>query len=377
MEDRLQKWRLILGASSDPAQGQPLAGEALKLDEVLEALYDSDRQGGLGPSAPNVSRWLGDIRRYFTAPVVRLLQKDALERLGLEEMLLEPELLEAIEPDIELVATLLQLKELLPDKTKATARQLVRQLVEQIERRLRRALTESVRGALQRHLRNRRPRFNEIDWHRTIRANLRHYQEAYRSIIPEQLYGFGRKGPQLKHVILLVDQSASMSTSVVYAGVIGSILASLRSLRTHLILFDTSVVDLTEKAADPVDLLFAAQLGGGTDIARALTYAQQLIQRPSDTTLFLLSDLYEGGLVSSLLERVDSIRTSGAQLVSLLALNDEGAPAFDREVAGEFARRDLPAFACSPDQFPELLAAVLQGQDLRQWLGKSGIAVKN
>jgi len=347
------------------------------MDEVLEALYDSDREGGLGSSAPSVSRWLGDIRRYFPAPVVRLLQKDAMERLDLEEMLLEPELLETIEPDIELVITLLQLKQVLPEKTKATARQLIRQLVEQVERRLRRALTESVRGALQRHLRNRRPRLNEIDWHRTIRANLRHYQPEYRSIIPEQLHGFGRRGPQLKHVILLVDQSASMTSSIVYAGVIGSILASLRSLQTHLILFDTSVVDLTQELQDPVDLLFATQLGGGTDIARAMTYAGQLIQRPADTTVFLISDLYEGGVVANLLERAGAIRASGAQLISLLALDDKGAPAFDREIAGAFARLDIPAFACSPDQFPDLLAAVLQGRDLRQWLGKAGIAVKN
>lgn len=347
------------------------------MDKVLEALYDSDREGGLGPSAPNVKRWLGDIRRYFPAPVVRLLQKDALERLKLEEMLLEPELLESIEPDIELIGTLLQLKQLLPEKTKETARQLVQQLVQQIERRLRRALAESVRGALQRQQRHRRPKFNEVDWHRTIRANLRHYQPAYRSIIPEQIHGFGRKGPQLKHVILLVDQSASMTDSVVYAGVIGSILASLRSLRTHLLLFDTSVVDLTDEVQDPVELLFAAQLGGGTDIARALTYAQQLIQRPADTTLFLVSDLYEGGRVSTLLERVEAIQDSGAQLVSLLALSDEGAPAFDREVAAAFAGFDIPAFACSPDQFPDLLATVLQGQDLRRWLGKTGLVVKN
>lgn len=347
------------------------------MDEVLEALYDSDREGGLGASSPNVNRWLGDIRRYFPSSVVRVMQRDALERLGLEQMLLEPELLESIEPDIHLVGTLLNLKSLLPDKTRETARQVVRRIVEEIERQLRRPMEEAVRGALHRAVRNRRPRYNEIDWQRTIRANLRHYQPEYKTIIPEQLHGYGRKGPQLRHILLLLDQSASMATSIVYAGVAGSILASLRALRTHLIAFDTSVVDLTAGLSDPVELLFGAQLGGGTDINKALGYAQQLIQRPGDTIVFLISDLYEGGNIPSMIQRVETIKDSGAQFVSLLALNDDGAPAFDKEVAAQLAGLDIPTFACTPDLFPSLLTAVIQKESISQWMGREGVVAKN
>jgi len=377
LEEHIRRWRLILGSSADPEGQQELEGDELRMDEVLEALYDSDREGNLGPSSPNVNRWLGDIRRYFPTPVVRVMQRDALERLGLEQMLLEPELLETIEPDVELIASLLSLHKLLPDKTRETARMLVRHIVDEIERRLRQPITEAVRGALSRHVRNRRPKYNEIDWRRTIRANLRHYQPEYKTIIPEQLYGFGRKGPMLKQIILLVDQSGSMATSLVYAGVIGSILASLRSVRTHFIVFDTSVVDLSAELGDPVDLLFGAQLGGGTDIDKALAYAQSLVRQPADAMLFLLSDLYEGGNVESMIKRMGSIKASGVQVACLLALNDEGAPAFDKDVAARFASLNIPAFACTPDQFPDLLTTVIRREDITKWMGKAGVVMKN
>jgi Mg-chelatase subunit ChlD len=377
LEEKIRRWRLVLGSPADPQGEHGLEGDQQRMDEVLEALYDSEREGGLGSSSPNVNRWLGDIRRYFPGSVVRVMQRDALEQLGLKQMLLEPELLESIEPDVHLVGALLNLKNLLPDKTRETARLIVRRIVEEIERRLRQSVEEAVRGALNRAVRNRRPRYNEIDWRRTIRANLRHYQPEYKTIIPEQLYGYGRKGPQLKHIVLLVDQSASMATSVVYAGVAGSILASLRAIRTHLIAFDTSVVDLSAELGNPVDLLFGAQLGGGTDINKALGYARQLIQRPRDTIVFLISDLYEGGNISSMIRHVETLKASGVQFVSLLALNDEGAPAFDKDVASQLANLDIPAFACTPDLFPSLLTAAIQREDISRWMGREGVAAKN
>lgn len=377
MDDKIKKWRLILGRESSP-QGESFQDEEAEgIDGVLEALYDSDREGGLGSSSPNINRWLGDIRRYFPTPVVQMMQRDALERLGLEQMLLEPELLEAIEPDVDLAATLISLNKVLPDRTRETARLVVQRIVKDIERRLRQPLTEALRGALRRNVRNRRPRYNEIDWQRTIRANLRHYQPDYRTIIPDQLFGFGRKGYQLKQIILLVDQSGSMAASVVYAAVFGSVIASLRSVCTNLVVFDTAVVDLTRMLGDPVDLLFATQLGGGTDINQALRYTQTLLRQPRDAVVVLISDLYEGGRAEDLLRQAASIKATGAQLISLLALNDTGAPAYDHEVAARFAGLDIPAFACTPHQFPALLATAIQRGDIRQWMSREGIRPKN
>ena len=376
-EENLHRWRLILGSAADPDEEINLEGNAAGIDGVLEALYDSEREGGLGSSSPNVNRWLGDIRRYFPTSVVQLIQKDALDRLGLERMLLEPELLESLEPDVNLVATLLSLHKVLPQRTRETARAVVRKVVEELQKRLRQPLVQAVKGSLNRATRNHRPKLREIDWHRTIRANLKHYQPELGTIIPERLHGFGRKGQHLRHIVLLVDQSGSMASSVVYAGILGCVLATLRAIRTDLIAFDTSVVDLSEYLEDPVDLLFGTQLGGGTDINQALAYVQPLIRQPRDTVVVLISDLMEGGNRKEMINRCASIKASGAQLVALLALNDRGTPSYDRDIADQLAILDIPAFACTPDQFPDLMAAAINRQDIRQWAGRQQIVLKN
>lgn len=375
--ERLRRWRLILGEAGGAGSGISLEGDDLAMDRALSALYGDGsgssatlggREGGRGASAPQVARWLGDIRQYFPSSVVRVMQKDALERLNLKQMLLEPETLEAVEPDVHLVATLLSLNKVMPEKTRNTARHVVGQVIEQLEKRLRRRTEQAIKGSLNRAARNnRRPRHNEIDWNRTIYANLKHYQPEYRTIIPEQRYGFGRKQTRLRDIILCVDQSGSMATSVVYASVFGAVIASLRVVSTQMIVFDTAIVDLTEQLHDPVDLLFGAQLGGGTDINLALAYCQSRIRRPAETVLVLISDLYEGGNAAEMLRRVASISASGVKMVTLLALNDQGAPAYDKNHAEAFASYGVPCFACTPDMFPELMAAAIEKHDLTSW----------
>ncbi len=375
-DQRLLKWRLVLGKGADPQGDIEMDGEAQGVDETLESLYDNDRQGGLGNSSPNVNRWLGDIRKYFPTSMVQIMQKDAMDRLGLKEMLLEPEMLESVEPDVDLVGTLLSLNKVMPGKTRETARVVVRKVVVELEKRLSNKMREAVEGALNRSVRNRRPKLNEMDWHRTIRANMKHYQKDYKTIIPEQLWGYGRKGQSLKHVILLVDQSGSMATSMVYASVFGAVMASLKSVKTDMIVFDTSVVDLTKELQDPVELLFATQLGGGTDINKALTYAEQLISRPEDTILMLISDLFEGGNEREMLRRAATIKAKGVAFVTLLALSDEGVPSFDSDVARKFGAMDIPSFSCTPDQFPSLMAAAIKKEDISTWMAKNGVVKK-
>lgn len=372
----LERWRLILGRMADPEQALPLQGEQAGMDRVLEALYDTDRKGGLGQSSPNVNRWLGDIRRYFPAPVVQVLQRDALERLGLAQLLLEPELLASVEPDVHLVSALLSLQKAMPDQTRDTARRVVQHVVQALERRLQIPLRAAVQQALQRSGRHHRPRPGDIDWRRTIYQNLRHYQPEHKAIIPERLVGFGRKGRALRHIILLIDQSGSMASSVVYAAVAGAVLASLQSVQTHLVVFDTAVVDLSEHLHDPVELLFSTQLGGGTDIYKALAYAETLVQTPRDTILVLISDLYEGGNRDEMLKKAHALRQAGVTTLALLALSDEGAPGYDHDNATALAALDIPAFACTPDRFPDLMAAAINRQNLREWAGQNGIALK-
>jgi len=364
----LRRWRLVLGGHDADGISYELNGQDLDRDRAMEALYDSERKGGLGPSAPNVARWLGDIRSYFPQSVVQIMQKDAMERLNLQKMLLEPESLAAVTPDVHLVATLLSLQHVLPAKTRDTARQVVRSVVEDLEKRLASPLRQAVSGSLARSVRNHRPRHREIDWNRTIRANLRHYQKEYHTVIPETLIGYGRKGHALKDVILCLDQSGSMASSVVYAGVLGATLASIRALKTQVIAFDTSVVDLTPVLVDPVELLFSVQLGGGTDIEQALRYAQSLVRAPGDTIMILISDLLEGGDNQKFLQRAAAIKQTGVNLICLLALSDEGAPQYDHGNAAFLMSIDVPTFACTPDAFPDLMAKAIKGQPLSQGL---------
>ncbi|WP_322026407.1 VWA domain-containing protein [Burkholderia sp. BCC1977] len=370
--DRMQRWRLILGSDAQDSCGATLPTELVRADSALAALYDSERQGGLGASSPNVARWLGDIREFFPTPVVQVMQQDALERLNLRKMLLEPELLESVEPDVHLVASLMSLSRVMPAKTRDTARRVVRRVVEELERRLAEPMRQAIRGSLNRAERNHRPRLNEIDWHRTIRANLSRYLPDRRTVIAEKLVGYARKRSALRDVVLCVDQSGSMAASVVYAGVFAAVMASLRAVRTRMVVFDTNVIDLTDETSDPVDLLFGVQLGGGTDINRALGYCQQVINRPEQTILVLITDLYEGGNQQQMLQRAAALKTAGVNVICLLALADNGAPGYDHQNATHFAALGIPAFACTPDRFPELMAAAIQKQDIVLWAAQHG-----
>ena len=374
---RLQRWRMVLGSPADASCGG-VTGRLQEMDQALAALYEEDsklssRKGGRGNSSPSVSRWLGDIRKYFPSQVVQVMQRDAMERLNLRELLLQPEMLENVQPDVHLVADLISLGSVIPENTKATARLVVRKVVDELLKRLEEPMRSAVSGALDRSQRNRRPRHAEIDWNRTIRANLRHWQPEYKTIVPETLIGYGRKArrPQ-REVILCIDQSGSMANSVVYSSIFGAVMASLPTVSTKLVVFDTAVVDLTDKLDDPVDVLFGVQLGGGTDINGAVGYCQSIISEPRNSILVLISDLYEGGVEAGLLRRANELVESGVQFITLLALSDEGAPAYDAELAAKLAALGVPSFACTPDAFPQLMAAAIRRDDVAAWAATQG-----
>lgn len=367
-EQELQRrWRLILGQEADMLH---MRAQDQRMENCLHALYEEQdkRRGGLQGSAPNVARWLSDIREYFPSSVVQVMQKDALERLHLQQMLLEPEMLRSVEADVHLVANLLSLNHIMPEKTRDTARQVVRKVVQELEQKLANPLRQAVQGSLNRAARNNRPRHNEIDWLRTIRANLKHYQAEYQSIIPERRIGFARKSQSLRDIVLCIDQSGSMAPSVVYASVFAAVLASIRAVSTQVVVFDTAVVDLSHLLSDPVEVLFGTQLGGGTDINAALGYCQTLVKRPQETIMVLISDLYEGGDARQMLSRAKALVDSGVQVIALLALDDNGAPGYDHRHAELFAQMGIPCFACTPDKFPDLMAAAIRKMDLGRFV---------
>lgn len=379
-QENLRRWRLVLGDEGADGTGCKLEGADVQMDQALSALYGAignhgsnggSRRGGLGASSPKVARWLGDIRSMFPQTVVQVMQKDAIERLHITSLLTEKEMLETVVPDVNLVATLMSLTNMISDKNREAARALVRRVVDELIKKLQDPMRQAVNGALHRAVRKRNPRFRDINWNETIKRNLKNYQPEYKTIIPEIRIGYGRRGQSLKDVVLLVDQSGSMGSSVVYSSVFGAVMASIPALSTRFVAFDTAVVDLSEELNDPVDILFGVQLGGGTDIAKVLGYSQERIQRPNDTVLVVITDLYEGGDERLMRQRFAELKNNGVRVVVLLALNDDGTAAYDRQNAQYLTNIGIPCFACTPDKFPDLMGAVLNGQDLGVWVSEN------
>jgi Mg-chelatase subunit ChlD len=282
-------------------------------------------------------------------------------------------MLAELEVDVYLVANLISLSKVIPPETKETARSVVRKLADELQRKLANRLIQAVRGSLNRATRSRRPRYADIDWDRTIHANLKHYLPEEGTIIPERLVGYGRRATALRDVVLCVDQSGSMAASVVYAGILAAVLASIRAVNTRLIVFSTTVADLSELLHDPVDVLFGTQLGGGTDINHALAYCQTLISRPAQTVLVLITDLYEGGNGPEMLARAAALVAAGVQVICLLALSDRGAPAYHADYAAKLAGLGVPTFACTPELFPDLVGAALARRDIELWAAQHEI----
>lgn len=382
-KDNLQRWRLILGSASEEVL-TGLGGGSLDfdndyrvMDEALAAIYDEANEGSLGiakgqrsaslgKSSPAVAKWLGDIRKFFPDDVVSVIQQDAIQRKGLTQLLYEPEVLKNVKPDIQMVATLLSLRGKIPERTKDTARELVSEVVKEIMKRLESDLRSSVMGALNRKQHSPIPNVQRIDWKWTIGRNLKNYNKQLNKLIPERVYYFeGGKKSRSWTVILDMDQSGSMANSIIYGSVVGSILASMPALKTHVVAFDTEVVDLSEQCAnDPVEMLFGIQLGGGTDINKSVAYCQKLITEPSKTLFILLTDLYEGGNAAGLIRRMSEIVESGAKAVCLLALSDEGKPIYDEAMAKKLVSIGVPCFSCTPALLPEFLEGALKGYDL-------------
>lgn len=382
------RWRLILGSAGEERLAE-YAGGAVSLteeerimDEALAAIYDdttaevtgtgsgtgsSSRRGaGSGRSAPVLAKWLGDVRSLFAEDTVSIIQNDAMERKGWKQLLFEPELLASVKPDIQMVGTLMTLKGKIPEKTKDTARLLVKAVVDDLVRRMENDIRRAVTGALNRRQHTPLPSLSGIDWKRTIRRNLKHYDPERGILVPEKFYYFDRARKSKEWTVILdIDQSGSMADSVIWASVVGSIFASIPALSTRVVVFDTEVVDLTEACAnDPVDMLFGIQLGGGTDIHKSVRYCEQFVEEPKKTLFILISDLLEGGSQAGLIRRMREMRESGVRTLCLLALSDSGKPYYDENVARQFARDGTPSFACTPAMLPALVEGALKGADL-------------
>lgn len=380
--ERIKRWRLILGTESSQQfaamngqQAVSLSEEQALMDQALAAIYNRSESGGFGsgrgagngPSNPQISRWLGDVRTLFEKDLVTVIQSDAMERCGLRQLLFEPELLEHVEPDISLASAILMLKDQIPQRSKESVRAFIAKIVEEINKLLEADIRRAVTSAVNRRMHSPIPSAAAMDFPLTIRRNLKNYNPELGTIVPEHFYFFDRTttAPSKQWTIILdVDQSGSMGESVIYSSIMSCILASMAAIRTHIVAFDTKVVDLTEKCEDPVDLLFGFQLGGGTNIDQSVAYCQKFVENPAKTLFFLITDLEEGGNRASLLRRLKELKESGVTVACLLAIADGGKPYYDAQMAERVASLSIPCFACSPQMLPTLLERALKGQDL-------------
>lgn len=383
VKEQLQRWRLILGSECEQdfecLGMDKLSQEQMLLDNALAQIYGQDLQDiyqlqaskgkGSGKSQPHLSKWLGDLRKLFDKDMLSIIQHDAIEKKGLKQLLLEEELLKQLNPDLNMASLLLMLKDEIPNKSKQAAREFIKKIVEQINKNMQSHIQRAVVAALNKKQHSPLASAQAIDFKYTIAKNLKHYNQELKSIIPQKIYFFDRQVKINKwHVILDIDQSGSMGETIIYSSIMSCILASMSSLKTNVIAFDTKVMDLSELCNDPVDLLYGFQMGGGTDIAKSLAYCRQYIQNPSKTLFFLISDLEEGGNRAAMLEHLSQIKASGASVIVLLAVSDQGQkPYYDEQNAKRIAAMKIPCLACSPQKLPLLLECALKKHDLTQF----------
>ena len=386
--DRLRRWRLILGSEAQKrmegmGDGPDLSQEDLMMDTALDAIYNRDMKfgfgggAGKGASSPQISRWLGDVRTLFDKDIVKIIQSDAMERCGLKQLIFEPELLENIEPDMHMASMILTLKDQIPKQSKENAREFIRKIVEQINALLETDLKRAVTASINRKLHSPIPSASALDFQTTIRKGIKDYNTKLKKIIPQKYYFFERSATTAANkytVILDIDQSGSMGESVIYSSIMSCILASMSAIKTKVVAFDNNIVDLSEKCEDPIDLLFGFTLGGGTDIEKSIKYCTKYIENPKKTIFFLISDLEEGGNRAGLLRRLTQMKEDGVIVLCLLAISDSGKPYYDANMAQRIANNGIPCFAAAPQMLPRLLEKAMKNEDMSEFAtGKFGV----
>lgn len=366
-----RRWRLILGRYAAAALPPGLSDADAQLDQVLSYIYDREYTerghrhqpgggGSLDPSRLTALTWLERTRQLFPRSTFERLQAEAVERYGLTDLLADADTAAALQPSPELGAALLRVRGRLDAKLEAGLRLVIARVVEEIVARIKTMFTSNLIGRRDRRRRSVQPLAQNFDWRRTIQANLTHYDMENKRLLIDQARFNSRVRRRLPwEVILCVDQSGSMASSVLYSAVCASILAGLPGIDVRLILFDTSVVDMTGLAHDPVGVLMTAQLGGGTDIAGALGFCETLVRTPARTVLVLISDFDEGGSVPSLLATVTRLREAGVTLLGLAALDEEAQADYDPHVGSLLADRGMQIAALTPEHFATWLAEVI------------------
>lgn len=362
---RRARWRLILGSGSEAVLGGTLDGTLQQREQVLAFLYDREyqpqrnvRQGDLGESRLSVPEWINAVHELFPKKTIERLERDALDRYQIEQMVTNPELLSRAQPSEALLKAVLRTRHLMNQQVLALARQLVQRVIDQLLEKFARPVNQPFLGAVDRRRRSYLKIAGNFDARTTIRRNLRTYDPSSRRLFIETPYFYSRVRRQVDRwqLIILVDESGSMIDSVIHAAVTAAIFFGIRSLRTHLCIFDTAVVDLSDQCSDPVETLMKVQLGGGTDIGQALAYAASLVEYPRRAIVVLITDFYEGAPLQRLLSEAKKLVESGVTLLGLAALDAEAKPTYDRDTAQKLVNFGAQVAAMTPGELAAWVA---------------------
>nr|WP_282557662.1 VWA domain-containing protein [Providencia burhodogranariea] len=377
-----KRWRLILGQYADDALGQATFNASeLKIERSLDFLYrreyqrrglrqERGRHGSLDSSQLTAVNWLNQARKLFPNSTFERMQSQALERYEISSFLKDPQTLNAMEPTQALAKTLLSLRGKMNEEMRDAVKNVIRKVVDDILSQMRNQFRQALTGRRNRFRRSLIPNSRNFDWRATIAANLKNYDRQNQRLVIKTPYFNSRQQQHLPwDIILCVDQSGSMASSIMYAAVCASILAALPTVRVSLVVFDTQVVDLSHLAHDPVEVLMTVQLGGGTNIAKAMSYCESLIRNPKRTIISLISDFEEGGALNHLLDCTQRLNSQQVKLLGLAALDDAAQPVYDSEIAQKLADRGMHVAALTPEHFANWLAEVMQ------WVGKRFISI--
>ena len=371
----LNRWRLVLGSMSDNSLSFSGSDREIMSFEDMEQLLDylyshaqgddvrgesiSDRSGGLGESQLTAAKWITKVRELFPKQTAEVLERHALDEFKMTELLTDKKVLEQMKPDMSLLKTVLQLKHLMKGEVLETAKKIARAVAEELSEKLAQSTRQALTGQLDRNSRSPVRSARNIDIHKTIRRNLKNYDKENETLVLKDVYFSSRvKKYNKKTVIIAVDESGSMLGSVIYSAVMAQIMSKLPFAEIKLVIFDTEIVDLSGMVEDPVEVMMSVQLGGGTDIGKALSYCESLIQTPSDTCVLCVTDLCEGGYPHILLNTAQNIMTSGAKLSFLTALDECANPVYDKNMGQLLA--DMGAFvgALTPDQLGDYIGRI-------------------
>lgn len=361
----VNRWRLVLGKTAE-ASGlglSPTGGgeDWTGTEEALGFLFD-ERGAGAESSTLTVPSWIESVSELFPRQAKEILERELVNRKGIREILEQPDLLERIEPNVELVKTLLTHKDLLNEKTRVLARKVIDKVVQELRRKMEVRIEQAITGALRRDKHSPRRVFRNLDLPKTLRRNLKNWSAQHEKLFVDEVHFFAaerKKRPW--HVIVCVDQSGSMLESAIFSAVMASIFAELPGIKTSLVLFDTQVVDLTDRVGEPVDVLLSVQLGGGTDITRALEYCGTLVREPARSIVVLITDFYEGRSEADLVRVVETLAGANVRMIGLGALGYDAQPQYNRQTAGRLRKVGMDILVCTPERLAECMGAIIKG----------------